>query len=70
MEECKAIVQLASMFQAQGKNFRIITPYDGQRSLIEEQLKDAELEWGDKCFNVDSFQGKSIFHVLMIRLKC
>ena len=59
-EECIAIVQLATIFQAQGKDFRIITPYDAQRSLIEEELKKAELEWGDKCFNVDSFQGKSI----------
>ena len=60
LEECKAIIQLASIFQAEGRNFRIITPYDAQRSLIEEELKKAELEWGDKCFNVDSFQGKSI----------
>ena len=58
MEECKAIVKLASIFQAQGKNYRIITPYDAQRSLIEEELKKAELEWGNKCFNVDSFQGE------------
>lgn len=61
-EECKAIVQLATIFQVQEKNYRIITPYDAQRSLIEEELKKAELEWGDRCFNVDSFQGK--FHVI------
>jgi len=60
-DECKAIVQLATIFQAQEKNYRIITPYDAQRSLIEEELKKAELEWGDKCFNVDSFQGKYHF---------
>lgn len=61
LEECGAIVQLASIFQAQGKKFRIITPYDAQRSLIEKELEKAELEWRNTCFNVDSFQGKSIF---------
>lgn len=62
MEECKAIIQLATMFQAQEKKFRIITPYDAQRTLIEGELKKAELEWGDKCFNVDSFQGNIILY--------
>ncbi|KIK80430.1 hypothetical protein PAXRUDRAFT_158702 [Paxillus rubicundulus Ve08.2h10] len=60
VEECKAIVQLASIFQEEQKKFKIITPYDAQRGLIESELKQAELEWGDKCFNVDSFQGMSI----------
>lgn len=50
------------MFQAQEKKFRIITPYDAQRTLIEGELKKAELEWGDKCFNVDSFQGNIILY--------
>lgn len=35
----------------------VITPYDGQRSLIERMLKDEKMEWADRCFNVDSFQG-------------
>lgn len=35
----------------------VITPYDGQRSLIERLLQQARLEWEDRCFNVDSFQG-------------
>ncbi len=38
--------------------FRIVTPYDAQRSLIEKSLKDGELDWEDKVFNVDSFQGR------------
>ncbi|KAG1869550.1 AAA domain-containing protein [Suillus subluteus] len=45
------------MLQAKNKQFRIITPYDAQRSLIEEHLKLQKLDWEDKCFNVDSFQG-------------
>jgi len=29
--------------------------------VIEAGMKGIEgLDWGDKCFNVDSFQGKSI----------
>ncbi len=39
-------------------NFRIVTPYDAQRSLIEKSLKDGKLDWKDKVFNVDSFQGR------------
>jgi len=45
------------VLQTKKKQFRIITPYDAQRSLIEERLKLRGLEWKDKCFNVDSFQG-------------
>lgn len=55
--ECQTVLCLAQKLQEQQKNYRIITPYEGQRSLIENSLKDQGLEWGDKCFNVDSFQG-------------
>lgn len=48
---------LAQRLQDEGRNFRIITPYDAQRSLIESDLKEQGLQWADKCFNVDSFQG-------------
>ncbi|KAL4064427.1 P-loop containing nucleoside triphosphate hydrolase protein [Scleroderma citrinum] len=60
-EECKAILQLSSIFQGQRKKFKIITPYDAQRTLIENSLKEAELQWEDTCFNVDSFQGAHSF---------
>ncbi|KAF8126927.1 P-loop containing nucleoside triphosphate hydrolase protein [Boletus edulis] len=65
LEECKAIIQLASIFQDQGKNYRIITPYDAQRTLIEEELKKAELKWENKCFNVDSFQGNEEDYIVI-----
>jgi regulator of nonsense transcripts 1 len=52
------VIHLARIYHRQGKQFRIITPYDGQRSAIERQLELAQLPWEDKCFNVDSFQGK------------
>ncbi|OAX42497.1 hypothetical protein K503DRAFT_733553 [Rhizopogon vinicolor AM-OR11-026] len=53
------------MLQAAGKHFRIITPYDAQRSLIEEGLKNNQLEWEDKCFNVDSFQGNEEDYIVI-----
>jgi len=49
----------------------VITPYDGQRSLIEQMLKQERMEWEDRCFNVDSFQGmfKSLhFDVLQFNM--
>lgn len=40
-------------------SYRIITPYDAQRSLIETDMKkENDLKWQDKVFNVDSFQGR------------
>lgn len=48
---------VARQLAAAGRSFRIITPYDAQRSLLENGLKDAKLAWQDKCFNIDSFQG-------------
>jgi len=62
--ECQAILRIAAMLQAKKKRFRIITPYDAQRSLIEEELKTNSLDWEDKCFNVDSFQGLFSRHIL------
>lgn len=46
--------------ESDGASFRIITPYDAQRTSIENKLRDAGLKWKDKCFNVDAFQGQSI----------
>lgn len=50
------MVHLARMFQEADKSFRIITPYDAQRTRIEASLKAEGLKWEDKVFNVDSFQ--------------
>jgi superfamily I DNA and/or RNA helicase len=58
-------VRLAQQFQSEQKSFRIITPYDAQRSAIETSLKKDDLDWNDKCFNVDSFQG-SVYHNQML----
>ncbi|KAG2128077.1 AAA domain-containing protein [Suillus cothurnatus] len=53
------------MLQAKNKQFRIITPYDAQRSLIEDKLKLQDLKWEDKCFNVDSFQGNEEDYIVI-----
>lgn len=57
-------VHLARMFQGANKKYRIISPYDGQRSMLEKALKDAKLSWENRCFNVDSFQGNDPTSVL------
>lgn len=55
--ECEMVLKIAQKLQEQEKNYRIITPYAGQTTLIENSMKEMELDWADKCFNVDSFQG-------------
>ena len=56
-KEVEAITHLAHHLQEQDKPYRIITPYDAQRGALEEALREEDLKWEDKCFNVDSFQG-------------
>ncbi|KAG2074296.1 hypothetical protein BDR04DRAFT_202001 [Suillus decipiens] len=65
LEERQTILRIAAMLQAKDKQFRIITPYDAQRSLIEEGLKLSKLDWEDKCFNVDSFQGNEEDYIVI-----
>lgn len=64
-EECQAILKLSSILQEKGKRFKIITPYDAQRTLIENELKDSGLKWTDTCFNVDSFQGNEEDYIII-----
>ncbi|KAH9935246.1 P-loop containing nucleoside triphosphate hydrolase protein [Amylocystis lapponica] len=61
--ERQAVLKIAAKLQNEGKSFRFITPYDAQRSAMEEDMKRAGLRWADKCFNVDSFQGMILFFV-------
>lgn len=63
--EVNAIVLLAKRLQDENVPFRIITPYDAQRSRLEQALKEEDLNWQDKCFNVDSFQGNED-HVIIV----
>lgn len=64
-QEISVIIHLARIYNTQGKQYRILTPYDGQRSTIEHQLELAKLPWEDKCFNVDSFQGNEEDHIIV-----
>ncbi|KAI0264462.1 P-loop containing nucleoside triphosphate hydrolase protein [Gloeopeniophorella convolvens] len=64
-EEVAAAMLLARHLEEEGTPYRLITPYDAQRSALEHALQDAELDWHDKCFNVDSFQGNED-HVIVI----
>ncbi|KAI6162373.1 AAA domain-containing protein [Pisolithus thermaeus] len=64
LAEARVVVRIAGAYQTEGLDFRIITPYDAQRSLIEHELQAANLRHEDKVFNVDSFQGLLLVLVL------
>lgn len=40
------------------RNIWILSAYDSQRNALERALKQANLPWEDRVFNVDSFQGR------------
>jgi len=65
LAEVDAILQIAEQLQLKGKNFRIITPYDCQRNILEEGMKGCGLDWKDKVFNVDSFQGNEDDYIII-----
>ncbi|KAI5122763.1 hypothetical protein M0805_009845 [Coniferiporia weirii] len=55
--EISAVLKIARMLVARQKPFKVITPYDAQRTLLENSLKENGLPWANTCFTVDSFQG-------------
>lgn len=63
--EAQAVVVVARGLARAGKSFRVITPYDSQRNLLEKMLKAEKLPWENKCFNVDSFQGNEDDHIVI-----
>ncbi|KAF8150797.1 P-loop containing nucleoside triphosphate hydrolase protein [Crassisporium funariophilum] len=63
--EVDVAIKIASQLNDLGKLFRIITPYDPQRSLLESCLKRAKLPWEDKCFNIDAFQGNEDAYIII-----
>ncbi|KAI0694619.1 AAA domain-containing protein [Cytidiella melzeri] len=65
VEEANCAVRIAKRYHSEGKTYRLITPYDGQRSLIETLLKNAGIPWEDRCFNVDSFQGNEADYIII-----
>ncbi|EPS96649.1 hypothetical protein FOMPIDRAFT_1087510, partial [Fomitopsis schrenkii] len=64
-KEVDAVMVVARKFHSEGKRYKIITPYDAQRALLEQRLADAMLPWQDKCFNVDSFQGNEEDYIIV-----
>lgn len=59
------------MLAKRGHAFRVITPYDAQRSKLEDAIKSHNLPWEDKVFNVDSFQGneEDVIIISLVRTK-
>ncbi len=64
LREAQAICKLAKTLQSRRESFKVITPYDAQRALLQKLLKIEGLEWENKCFNVDSFQGNVVYLLL------
>ena len=56
---------MAQRYLREGRDFKIITPYDAQRNAIENALKTAGLAWENTVFNVDSFQGNEADHIIV-----
>jgi len=65
LREVEVAIEIAKQLTSAGKSFRIITPYDPQRSALENALKDAGLPWEDKCFNIDAFQGNEDDYIII-----
>ncbi|SJL09703.1 uncharacterized protein ARMOST_13084 [Armillaria ostoyae] len=64
--EAVVAVQLANHLQEKEMDYKIITPYDGQRNKILNDMKNTDgLNWEDKCFNVDSFQGNEEDYIVI-----
>jgi regulator of nonsense transcripts 1 len=58
--EAQAAIAEARQCHAKRRSYRIITPYDAQRAILETNLKAAKIPWENKVFCVDSFQGQCI----------
>ncbi|TFK21196.1 hypothetical protein FA15DRAFT_94068 [Coprinopsis marcescibilis] len=63
--EIETAVAIAGTLHSRGLSFRIITPYDPQKCLLETALKSKKLPSEDKCFNVDSFQGNEADYIII-----
>lgn len=65
--EVRSVVHLVKHYYRH-LEFAVVTPYDGQRGLIERTLRAEGLPWENAVFNIDSFQGASDCLVLSFRL--
>ncbi|CAL1716327.1 unnamed protein product [Somion occarium] len=69
--EIATIIKIARKLQEDGESFKIITPYEAQKSMLENGLRGAGLVWQNKCFAVDSFQGneEDVIVLSLVRTK-
>ncbi|KAF7312419.1 AAA-12 domain-containing protein [Mycena indigotica] len=65
LAEIKVVIAEARKLVQRDKSFRIITPYDPQRSKIEAALRSEGLDADDKVFCVDSFQGNEDDYIIL-----
>ncbi|RXW22819.1 hypothetical protein EST38_g3023 [Candolleomyces aberdarensis] len=63
--EAQVVIAVAKQLNESGLAYRIITPYDPQRSYLESELQREKLPHKDKCFNVDSFQGNEADYIIV-----
>ncbi|KAG8830151.1 hypothetical protein FRC17_005343 [Serendipita sp. 399] len=63
--EAEAAILLAKQLEARGKDYRMISPYATQTELLLRRLKEENMNWEDKCFNVDSFQGNEADYIVI-----
>ncbi|KAI0331917.1 P-loop containing nucleoside triphosphate hydrolase protein [Cubamyces sp. BRFM 1775] len=63
--ERATVLKIAEKLQTEGKEYAFITPYDSQRTFLENEMKAAGLAWEDTCFNVDSFQGNERDYIIV-----
>ncbi|CAE6384519.1 unnamed protein product [Rhizoctonia solani] len=68
-KEAKLVVQIVELYynkvdRKTGKlyDFQIITPYEAQRKLVQNMLKEAGIE--KEVYNVDSFQGNEADYII------
>jgi superfamily I DNA and/or RNA helicase len=64
-KEIDACILLAKELESKGKDYRIISPYAPQTTQILARLKEENMNWEDKCFNVDSFQGNEADYIII-----
>ncbi|KAJ7761893.1 AAA domain-containing protein [Mycena maculata] len=63
--EINAVMAQARQCHTKGRSYRIITPYDAQRGMLEKALKASKIPWEDKVFCVDSFQGNEDDYIIV-----
>jgi len=62
--EAQVIIDLVRLYY-HDEDFCVITPYDAQRSLLEESFRTEGLPWENRIFNVDSFQGNEADYIVV-----